>query len=187
MPETLAECGFPGALSAITSEALRVPVPVGLKVTEMLVLAPAAIVIGEATVATVLVANSLAFGPVNDSPVIFIGAVPVLVTVRFCGELVVPTLWPGNVSGDSGPICGAMPVPVSDSEFGPLVALSMKLRVAVSLLPVDGVKTIVSVAVPLFFGTVSGKVGAGLSTKSAALAPVTLKNVMLRSAPPELV
>jgi len=88
VPDKVKVCGLPVALSLMVSEAERLPVAAGVKVTFTVVLLPGVIVIGG--VAAVK-ANSLAFVPVIARLVIIRLAVPPLLMVRIVGALVVPT------------------------------------------------------------------------------------------------
>src|SRR2546425_8303755 len=70
--------------------ALRLPAAVGVKVTEIVQLAPAASVLGLSGQVFVW-AKSLAFAPLTATVLIVSAAVPELVSVTFCAALVVPT------------------------------------------------------------------------------------------------
>ncbi len=89
MPERPTLCGLPEALSATERLAVRVPVAEGVKVPEMVQLAPAASVLG-LTGQVLVCAKSAALVPVRLMPVIESAAVPVLVRVTVCAALVVP-------------------------------------------------------------------------------------------------
>jgi hypothetical protein len=78
------------ALSVRLIPAVRVPVPLGLKVTLIVQLAPAA-TLAPAQVLTVS-GKSLALFPPSGVPEIVSVAVPLLVTITVCGALVVPTV-----------------------------------------------------------------------------------------------
>ena len=78
--------GEPDALSATESEALKLPVAEGAKVTAIGQLAPAASVEPHAVVS----AKSLVFAPVKVMPEMVSGALPPLVSVNVCAALVVP-------------------------------------------------------------------------------------------------
>src|SRR5436309_3861332 len=85
VPSRRTECG-PPALSVKTRDALRPPSAAGVKVTLYVWLAPGASVPGPP-----VKAKSPGFPPARLTPLIVRGAVPVLLTVRLCGALVVPT------------------------------------------------------------------------------------------------
>src|SRR5512132_4471659 len=88
VPLSVTVWGLPGALSATLRLAARDPAAVGVNVTEIVQLAPAASVLGHAFVC----AKSPAFVPVIPIELIVIAADPVFVRVAVCGGLVVPTV-----------------------------------------------------------------------------------------------
>src|SRR5690349_3114447 len=79
-------CGLPLALSVMTRVADRVPTPPGANRTGIVVLAPAATVMGTGPTEKL---NSPALDPVNARSEIISEAVPVLVTLIFCAAVVV--------------------------------------------------------------------------------------------------
>ena len=80
VPVRATECGLPPALSVMLTLALRVPVAVGVKVTLMVQVLPAANVLG--LIGQVLVcAKSPAFVPAMPILVMVRSAVPLLVKV----------------------------------------------------------------------------------------------------------
>src|SRR5437016_14500472 len=89
VPVMLMVCGLPAMLSVIVTAPVRMPVAVGVNVTLMVQLAPAAtdvpqvLVCMKSPLATMLVTLSAAF--------------PVLFSVTDCAALVVPTSWFANV------------------------------------------------------------------------------------------
>src|ERR1700682_2068234 len=85
VPLRVTWCGLPDALSTIAIAALRSPVAVGLKVTLMLQLPPAARVPPHVFVWT----KSFAFAPTTATLVIASVASPVLRSVAVCAALVV--------------------------------------------------------------------------------------------------
>jgi len=87
VPLRLTACGLPAALSVTCSEAVRVPRPVGVNCTLMVQFEPAAKVAPHVVVRE----NSALLAPVNPMLLIVSGALPVLVRVTTCAELVVPT------------------------------------------------------------------------------------------------
>ena len=106
---------LPGALSLTETEAERAPDAVGLNVTEIVQLAPAASVLG--AIGHVFVcAKSAAFAPVRPIELIVSAPVPEFVRVTFCAGLVVPTsrLPKARLVGESVTAgAGATPVPLS--------------------------------------------------------------------------
>jgi hypothetical protein len=123
-------------LSAIETLAVRLLLVVGVNVTLMVHLAPAATLVPQ-----VLVWLKLPlFVPVIVTLVTLSAAVPVLVKVTACAALLVPNNWLPNVS-DVGErlTTGAVPVPVRATVWGlapPLSAIeteALRLPVAVGL------------------------------------------------------
>jgi hypothetical protein len=66
------------------------PEVLGVNVTLIVQLFPAATLVGQVLICVK--------SPVDVTPVILSGALPVLVKVTTCAALVVPTVWPENVS-----------------------------------------------------------------------------------------
>ena len=89
VPERTSVCGLPGASSAITSVADRVPAAVGVNVTLMVQLEFGAMVAPQAFVD----GKSLLFTPPMVMLDRFSGAPPVFVSVTVCAALAVPTDW----------------------------------------------------------------------------------------------
>ena len=86
-PEPLRDtvCGLPASLSVIFNAALRFPLPVGVNVTVMLQLAPAA----KEVLHSLVWANSPALVPEMAIPVMLRVIEPTLVKFTVCGELTV--------------------------------------------------------------------------------------------------
>jgi hypothetical protein len=129
------------ALSVIVTEALLAPVAVGSNVTLILQFEPAASVAGLCGHGLVCVKSAL-FAPVMAILVIASGALPVLVRVTICGELVVPTGWALKVRLVVFPklTTGAMPVPVREITCGLPLALSVMVTFAARLPETVGLK-----------------------------------------------
>src|SRR2546428_5724970 len=92
LPVSGAEWGLPGASSVMVTVAVRAPVAAGVKLMLIVQLAPGAT--EPAPVGQVLPAakaKSAACAPVMVMLVRFSGVPPLLVSVRFCAALVVPT------------------------------------------------------------------------------------------------
>src|SRR5205807_10115469 len=89
VPVRLTDCGLPAALSVMVIAPVRVPVAVGVKVTLMAQLAPAA-----TDVPQVLVCMK---SPLATMLVTLSATVPVLVSVTDCATLVVFRFWLANV------------------------------------------------------------------------------------------
>ena len=87
VPASVKEWGDPAALSAIVTEAARLPATVGVKVTEMLQLPPAATVAPHVFVCP----KSPLLAPVTAMLVMVSAAVPGLLRVTLCAALDVPT------------------------------------------------------------------------------------------------
>jgi len=77
VPVRLTVCGLPAALSVIFTEAVRLPIPEGVKVTLAVQLAPGATELPH----VLLREKSAALGPVTRTLVIFKVALPLLVKV----------------------------------------------------------------------------------------------------------
>jgi hypothetical protein len=88
VPVRLTDCGLLEALSVMLSLPDRAPEAVGLKVTLMLQLAPAATELPQVLVC----AKSLLFVPVTAMLARLSGALPVFERVTDCAALVVPTV-----------------------------------------------------------------------------------------------
>ena len=84
VPDKGTVCGLPGALSVMLSAPLSVPVVVGVNVTEIWQIPPAAMPCPQ-------VFDSLKL-PETEIWLIVSAAPPLLVSVTICGELVVPTV-----------------------------------------------------------------------------------------------
>src|SRR2546426_837470 len=92
IPASAPDCGLPGASSVMVTVAVRAPVAAGVKLMLIVQLAPGAT--EPAPVGQVLPAakaKSAACAPVMVMLVRFSGVPPLLVSVRFCAALVVPT------------------------------------------------------------------------------------------------
>jgi hypothetical protein len=89
VPERLTVCGLPLALSVMLTEAVRVPLAGGVKVTLIVQWAPAATELPHVLVS----AKFLLLVPMTARLVILKVALPVLLRVTVCAALVVPTGW----------------------------------------------------------------------------------------------
>src|SRR5215203_3447481 len=90
VPLSATACGLPGALSLIVTEAVRVPAAVGLKVAEIVQLAPGASVLGLSG-QLLSWTKSPALAPLRPMLVITSGAVPEFSKVELWAALEVPT------------------------------------------------------------------------------------------------
>jgi hypothetical protein len=107
VPVNETDCGLPGALSVTVRVPSRVPVVVGLNVTETVQFAP--VLSDDGLNGQVLVC---AKSPVVPIAVIVKGAVPLLVMVTVCAVLVVPTDWLAKVRVVGLKLIPGVPVPV---------------------------------------------------------------------------
>src|SRR5205823_3788443 len=123
-PLSASVCGLPPALSATDSVPVRAPEAVGVKVTLMEQLAPAAKVaglVGQAFAPVLVAAKS----PEAAKELIVKAAVPVLVNVIVIGALVVASSWlPKSRLVPATPLSRAVPFPLSATVCGLPPALS---------------------------------------------------------------
>jgi len=182
VPDRVTVCGLPLALSAIVSEAVRLPVAVGVKVTFTVMLLPGVTVIGNEPAAK---AKSPAFAPVIARLEVVRLAVPVLAMMMGVTALLVFTSWlPKLTATGLTPKTGAMPVPLRGTLCGLPAALSVIDSETARLPLAAGVK--VTFTVVLFpGGTVIGSVPA-VKPKLPALAPVIARFVITRLPVPAL-
>jgi len=145
VPERLTVCGLPLALSVMLTEAVRLPLAAGVKVTLMVQLAPPATEPPQVLVC----AKSLALAPVSAMLVMFSVVPPLFVSVAAWALLVLPSAWLANVmlGGDKFAVGCATPVPDSEMlivEFHQvLVTID---RVPVTLPPTAGANSTLKVA-----------------------------------------
>ena len=124
-------CGFPVALSVIVRLPLRAPSAVGVKVTEIVQLFPAArpdpqLLLWAKSPSAVMVEIVKGMDPVFDRVMAF-------------AELVVPMLWPSKVKLEGERvIVGASPVPFNATTCGLDARLSVRDSVPVMLPPMTG-------------------------------------------------
>lgn len=191
VPLSATVCGLPVALSAMLSVATSSPVAVGVNVTPIVQLVPAAKVpVGLHAFAPLASAKLLLLVPVIEKLVKVTGPVPVLVTVTFCAALVEFTGCDANVKllGVTVTVASPAPVPVKATVCGLPVTLSATFRVAVRVPTAVGVNStlIVQLAptakLPAPLHMVP-EVGNG-TPKSPAFVPVTVKPAKLMAAVP---
>jgi len=175
-------CGLPATLSVSFSVALSATAVLGVNVTAMVVLAPAASVMG--SVGTGIV-KSAAFAPSMAREEMTRSAVPELVIVILDGLLLVPfNCVPKVTEVGVMLIAGAMPVPVIATVCGLPAALSVILSVAERVPTAAGVKvTPMEAFAP--GAMVNGE--AVVVANSATFAPVNVTDEITRSAVPGLV
>ena len=137
-PERVTVCGLPLALSAMLKEALRVPAAVGVNITAITQLAPAARVLPHVLVSP----KSLALVPVKPTLVMVKVEPPVLVRVTLCDELVTAmgSLPKAKLEVERLAVAALTPVPVRVAVCGLVAALSVTLTEAVRVPEAEGVK-----------------------------------------------
>jgi hypothetical protein len=107
VPTRPAAWGLLLASSVTVSVAPRVPVPVGVKVTLMVQLFPAARLVPQLLVCP----KSPPFAPVTAMPLIVKAVAPGFASVRAWDALAVPIVWAANVSVAGERVGSAVPVP----------------------------------------------------------------------------
>ena len=172
-------CGLSEALSEMLRVPVLVPPATGLKVTEMVQLAPALTVVPQ-----VLVWEK---SPLAVTLEMVSEALPVSVRVTLCAALLVPDIWSGKVSEEDDKLTrGTIPVPLKLTVCGLLEALSVKFSEALRLPVADGVNVTLTVQVPLGITVAPVQVSA-LLAKSLAFVPPIVTVEMVRLAVPVLV
>jgi len=166
VPERATLWGLPLALSLTLTDAVRVPLAVGVKVTLIVHVFPAATELPQ----VLIWAKSPALVPVIVILVMLKGALPVLPRLTVWAALVVPTAWLAKVRmADDKPAAGAVPVPDRATVWGLPLALSLMLSEAVRLPLAVGVKVTLIVHEA---STVTEMLQVLVSAKSPALVPV---------------
>lgn len=144
MPVRAAVWGVPPPLSAIDTDAVRVPVAVGLNVTLIM-----QVPLGAIEVQLLVSLKSVAFVPAMLTfETTTVPAALTLVRVIVCGVLLVPTVWAAKVKlvGESET---AVPVPLRVTLCGLLLALSVRVTAALRMLIVVGLKVTLMVQLAL--------------------------------------
>jgi hypothetical protein len=178
VPVITADCGDPVALSATEIAALRLAAVVGVNVTVMVHVPPAAREAPQLFVCPKL----LAFVPVTEMPVMVSGAVPGFDSVIGNAVAAVPTSVFGNASGFGLSVaCGCVPAPVITALCGEPVALSATEIAALRLAAVVGVNVTEIVQVP---PAASEPPQLFVCPKLLALVPVTEMPLMVSGAVP---
>jgi galactitol-specific phosphotransferase system IIB component len=137
VPERLTACGLPMALSVMLTEAVRLPLAEGVKVTLIVQLPPAATELPQ----VLLWAKSPALVPVIARLEILMAPLPLLLRVAVCAALLVPTdCFPKERLVGERPSSGAVPVPERLTACGLPMALSVMLTEAVRLPLAEGLK-----------------------------------------------
>jgi hypothetical protein len=141
VPVIATDWGEPGALSVKLRVAERVPVALGVNVMETEQFAPAARLVPQVFAE---IAKLDEFVPPSAIELMDAAVPPEFVRVTGCAALVDPTVCEPKVkevglTETAGPY---WPVPLSEMDWGELLALSVKTRLAVRLPLVDGENTI---------------------------------------------
>jgi hypothetical protein len=181
VPMRLTVCGLPLELSVRLTAAARDPLAVGLNVTLIEHLAPAATLDPQPLVC----AKSPGLAPVSAMLEMLKAAVPVFVSVTVWAALVEPTAWPAKARllGDTLAM-GAVPVPLRLTVCGLPLALSVNVTAAERVPLAVGLNvTLIEHLAPAATLDPQPLVWA----KSPELAPVSAMLEMLNAAVPELV
>jgi hypothetical protein len=181
VPVRDAVCGLLPRLSAMLTEAWRIPVAVGENFTRIVQMAFCANVPGQLLVSE----KSPGSAPTRVMPLIVKLVLPVFVIVMLCALLVAPRAWLAKVRIEGVRLtCPESPVPVRATDCGLPLALSAILTEAVRLPELEGVNVTLIVQLPF---TVTTPPHVLVSAKSPALAPVTEMPVRTKVAVPVLV
>jgi len=135
VPDRLAVCALPGALSEMDRVPVRVPSAVGVKVTEIAQLAPAPNVLGDNGQVEVC-----AKSPEVETPQIDSGTVWLFFRVTLFPVLVVLITWLAKVRLAGDRLTGTVPVPIKLAVCGEFGALSLTVSVPVRVPRAVGVK-----------------------------------------------
>src|ERR1017187_10410675 len=181
VPERVTVWGDPAALSVMVTDAPRIPAAVGVKVTEMLQLPPAATLAPQVLVC----AKSPRLVPVTARLLIRRVAVPVLLSVTDWAALVVPTFWLAKVRLPAvrDTIGAPTPVPERVTVWGDPAALSVMVTDAPRLPAAVGVKVTEMLQLPPA-ATLAPQVL--VCAKSPGFIPVTARLLIRRVAVPVL-
>jgi hypothetical protein len=126
VPDRPPACGLVLALSVMVSVPVRLPKAVGVNVTEISQVAPAANVLGDNGQVEVW-----AKSPDVEIPETVSGTVWLFFRVTLCPGLVVLTTRLEKVRLAGSKVTGAVPVPLSSASCGEFVALSLTVSVPV--------------------------------------------------------
>lgn len=183
VPARLTDCWLPAALlllSVMVKEAVRLPVAVGVNVTLIVQLLPAVSELPQLLVC----AKSPGLVPVSAMLLMVRVAFPVLLSVAVWAVLVVPTLVELKLRLAGETLAeGALPVPVTLTACGLVVALSVIVREAVRVPQDVGANVTLIVQVPPATMLLLQVL---VSAKSPGLAPANVMLVMDRDAFPVL-
>jgi len=183
VPVRLTVCRLPATLlllSVMVKEAVRLPAAVGVNVT-LIVQAPLA---ASELPHVVVLAKSPGLAPVNAMPLMVKDAFPVLFSVTVWATLVVPRFWVLKVRLVVVTLAvGALPVPVTFTVCGLLVALSVMANEAVRVPGAVGANVTLIVHAPPAATALPHVL---VSAKSPGLAPANVKPLTARAAFPVL-
>jgi hypothetical protein len=135
VPDKLTVCGLPGVLSEMDRVPVREPSAVGVKVTEIVQLAPAPNVFGDNGHVEVC-----AKSPEVETPKIVSATVWVFFRVTLFPVLVVLITWLAKVRLAGDRLTGTVPVPFKPAVCGEFGALSLTVSVPVRVPRAVGVK-----------------------------------------------
>jgi hypothetical protein len=145
VPVRLTVCGLPAALSEMLTDAVRVPAAVGVNVTLIVQLPPAATELPQVFVS----AKSAVLVPVMLMLVMLKLVLPVLLRVTLCARLVTPTFSLAKVRPEGDRLTWLeRPVPVRLTVCGLPAALSEMLTDAVRVPAAVGVNVTLIVQLP---------------------------------------
>jgi hypothetical protein len=136
VPDKLTICGLVLALSVMVRFPVRVPRVVGVNVTEIAQVAPAANVLGDSG----QVVDACAKSPEVEIPEIVSGIVWLFFRVTLFLALAVPISWLAKVRLAGDKLTGAVPVPLKVVVCGEFETLSLTVRVPVRPPSAVGVK-----------------------------------------------
>ena len=172
--------GLPEALSEMLRVPVLVPPAVGLKVTEMEQLAPAATLVPQALVAEK--------SPLAVMPEMVSAEMPVLVKVTDCAVLLVPDTWTAKVREEDDKLTAGpegVPVPLKLTVCALPLALSVSVRLPERLPVAVGVNVTLITQLPL--AATGAVVLQVVPLVATAKSPAAAMFVKLRDAVPLLV
>ena len=139
VPVSVDVCGLVGALSTTRRFAVRAPLRVGAKLTLTVQFAPGARLVPQVRDEMM---NCPGFAPTKPIELIVAVAVPVFVSVKVCGALVLPRVTvPKFQDAGVSVAAGCTPVPVSVTIWGLVTSESVIVSVPVRTPVVVGAKT----------------------------------------------
>ena len=174
--------GCTGSLLVTVRVVERAPVTVGVNVTLIVQLPPAATLVPQ----PLACAKSPGVPPVSPMLTLSKGAVPVLESVTVCATLAVLNCWfPNTIVGGDTPAIGVTPVPLKVT-----VTVGFKGSLLLMVKPADAAPAAVGVKVTLIMQlapTASGELQGLVSPNMAGFAPVRVMLLMVKAKVPVLV